>query len=415
MVIRVSYQFNSRFKSWGRLGRGIAGFTLTEVLVALFVMAVAMGLIIAPFMSAMGYIGRGRARTDAQQVARQAMDTINKELSQAMDIYLSPSDPAICAFILPATGVYPVQPDSSRVIRYWQILRNHPNETYDAGQKYPLTSATCWYDKYSPKPKDNKALATDDDARYIARTVLTKPLGLADLDVLERAVPEKDASSIINKQLFIALTPDDADTDVPVLKFTPMRQVSEMLQRDNENSYVFRSKYPLWEDGWSIAVRKANGSLSELVNPNPFTASTARPAGVEVDTRGGKVYFGRPASVSIAATPTQLGGMVVQDSETVVIGGQVCTRVTATPVGYQYSINYQTGQVNFDPAIIALAQPGTISYQAVALPADGKVIVTYSTRALISVSLTVSKRDSRTGQPQDVHLEQTVKLRNVAR
>lgn len=414
-----------------------AGFTLMEVMAALAVMAIALGLILAPFFSGLGYLGKGRARAQAQANARQIMDTLDKELGQAMDIYLAsgnagadgiwhtpddtPRDSAICAFVPPIANTYPLQP-ADTVVRFWQVWRSNPNAAYD------YSSPTSWYDKFSVNRRLNRATQADTDSRFLARTefpgisLATDSNSNGIPNCLERSQPTATGNPITDKQSFIAIGPDAANFDVPLLRFDPTPQVRETLKRDDANAYAFYSRYPLWEDDWEIAVYTSAGILDPAIVPNnPFHLAdllAGNPPGVGVDFRTGRVVFCTPRTYSTITVPTtQLPYFpIVPDSETVRVYGRTFTEVSANPVGDQYAIYYQTGQVWFDPTLVS--PTGTITYQQAIItsfPATDVVVATYKTRALLNLSLTVSQRDTHDGQPQDIHLERRIKLRNVVR
>jgi prepilin-type N-terminal cleavage/methylation domain-containing protein len=397
------------------------GFTLIEILVAMAIMMIIMAMIIFPFISSTGYVAKARARSEAQQAARDALDTMSRELGEAMEIYLLPADPSLCAFVPPRPNTYPLRP-SDNVVRYWLVWRSDPNANNSGVIPSDSPVGKSWYERFSSNPRLNRATSSDDDARYIARTVFNRanagppadplyPNGITDPDALNRALPAKSApsNSIVDKQNFVAITPDETNFDIPVLRFTATPQVNETLQRDNSGVYVFRSKYPLWESNWSIAVYTSGGGAVI----SPFTAA-AIPSGVAVDPYGGKVSFVKNIAIapSINANSYTLASVpVVPGSETIVVGGEPYTRVDANPGGNQYTISYSTGALLFGATIAA----ADITYQQPIIAATDLVVASYATRALLNITVTASKRDTQSGVPQTVSLQQKVKLKNVVR
>jgi len=180
--------------------RARAGFTLIEILVALVLLALTLVLLIYPFISATNFLGKGRTRADAQRVAAQAMDTMMREISQSLQMYLTSSDPSICAFVPPLSGTFPLQPGTT-VIRYAQVWRSNLNANPAAGS--PISGS--WYDKFNPDPKKNLSSMNDTDSRFIARIEL--PNLSINTDSNSDGIPDcVDRASPADKQRFIAIT-----------------------------------------------------------------------------------------------------------------------------------------------------------------------------------------------------------------
>ncbi len=516
-----------------------AGFTLVELLAAMAILAVAMGLIILPFMSAMDYLAKGRARSEAQQTARQVMATLTRDLSEAMEVQLSPGDPSLVAFVPPVTGTFPLQP-SNTIVRYWRILRSNPNAGYlsvtyasgtwssgnwngggsdggangnglaagtdfplpgasqyaligrlndgvnppgppfvigspytsippgkgalelsmndndftgnsgsltltivksgEAAQSvsvsaaswqnttipidpgtYSLTSAKCWYDNFSPDPKLNRATAADTDSRFVGRTEFNPANQIAP-GLLSRAVPAKSAPAdpIADKQFFRAISPDAADYDIPLLRFDPTSQANETLVRDQDSSnpYVYHSQYPLWEGDWVFQVYDYAGTSIA----GPFRAANLPIAGITVDTQRGEVSFAVSSGTVTGTVPVDgiinLAGPPIHGSETVRVGTptlqtlQETSPTTPDSQHYWFPVTGNAIQVSTTWA----GQNYEISYQwSNFVPGTSVVVASYRTRALLNISMTVSKRDAKSAAPQDVHLEQRVRLKNVVR
>ncbi|NIM05639.1 MAG: prepilin-type N-terminal cleavage/methylation domain-containing protein [Armatimonadetes bacterium] len=437
-----------------------AGFTLVEVLAALAILALAMGMMILPFMMAMGYVGKGRARAEAQQNARQVMNVLEEELSEAMDVLLLPGDPGICAFVPAQPGTFPLQPGNT-VIRYWQIWRSDPNAA-DPASGSPINKS--WYDKFSPVPRYNQATAKDTDSRFIARTELPQLWGDLDADLdtdskadaLERDYPAASGNSIQDKQKFVAISPSRANSDVPVLRFDATTQVNERLKRDSNSAYVFHSRYPLWEYDWVVSVYNSTTGDLDLqfnsttdpgyVGPYGGQRGEVNFAVSQIETTEDPNY---PLTITTGALTSTIQLMTAQpDSsippEAVIVPGTVRViayqgvdggtpidplvltevPVSALPALGQYKLNNPANAKGAAPPptleILNLSlplganTPVAVSYQwSVLDPNTDLVIASYRTRALLKVSLTVSQRDSKDGEPQDVHLERRVKLKNV--
>jgi prepilin-type N-terminal cleavage/methylation domain-containing protein len=246
MALKLTAPIMNTVKSSRRLLHSRSGFTLIEILTALVIVAVLAAVVAYPFISGLNYLGKGNARTDAQAVARQTMDTLARTLSQAMEVYVSPEDPTVIAYVNARAGKFPSQPENT-IIRYWQVLRSNPNEDItirsaaDGGSIRP-TSTKCWYDKYSSRDRENRATSSDIDSRFIARTEFTANpsavgselylTGISDPNALNRAIPtattsfDKATNTISNTQKFIALTPSSDIFDVPMLRFALIREAT---------------------------------------------------------------------------------------------------------------------------------------------------------------------------------------------
>jgi type II secretory pathway pseudopilin PulG len=447
-----------------------SGFTLIEVLAAIAVTVLALGMMILPFMSALDYLGKGRARSESQQTARQVIDTMARELTEAMDIQLAspdpgvdgtwgtaddvPRDPAICAFVPAQPNTYPLQP-SDTVVRYWQVWRSDPNA--DPADGSP--DGTSWYDKFNPDPRYNQASDQDTDSRFIARSELAGPLGDASVDRTTPAAADPP-DPVQDKQNFVALSPAQISSDVPVLRFDPVPQVQEALKRDSSNAYVFHSRYPLWEPDWVVHIYfyDDTGTLEDDVeydtttDPGYVGTEGARRGEVNLavsqdETTEDPTY---PLVIVAGVNTSTIELMTAQpDSvipdDAVIVPGTVrvvafqggvnadplaLTEIpsTATPVWGQFRINNPANmkddglnpppevEINNDSLPLGTNTPVEITYQwTIFNPATDRIIATYSTRALINITLTVSQRDSKTGQPQDVQLVRRVKLKNVLR
>jgi len=412
--------------------RAPAGFTLIEVMSAIAIMVLAMALIVLPFLSASDYLGKGRARSEVQHTAHQAMEAMVRELSEAVDMYLLPGDPSVCAFVPPAKDnngnlLFPLSPrtdgnipPSIVAIRYWRISREDDDFTDGVQGR----SNRCWYDRFLTNPKDIPADYTDSS--YLARTLVVDPYDLdSEGDALRgvsRFVPFPDDIAVPTERErednLIAISPKEADADLPVLRFEPTPQANEALMRGSDNAYLYYSRFPLWEPGYVVQVFD---SIGNLVDPPPsrrvdpyrgevnFANYTAETGAVPAD--------GADGSADGYSTIT-LSHLPISQSEAVQVGTASFTTLQRRPGNAPDDLHYSflTATTIRVAASPWAGQTYLITYQWSDFdPVNYRVVATYSTRALLKVSLTVSKRDSKSGEPQDMHLEQMVKLKNVLR
>ena len=77
--------------------RARRGLTLVELLVALAILAVVAGLIVAPLMTGMKLTFKGQARIDAQDAARMALEQVRRDLAEAVRVIPNTS-PVLGAF-----------------------------------------------------------------------------------------------------------------------------------------------------------------------------------------------------------------------------------------------------------------------------------------------------------------------------
>jgi len=131
-------------------GRGAAGgvwfarrdgITLVELLVTVALLAIVFGLLMYPLVSSFGYFRSATARADAQAVARLALDSMARELAEAMYVQLDMYDDSMVAFIPPlrtdpddpnSSMVTPPRPDWEHAVRYWRALCD-PSLNYNPG------------------------------------------------------------------------------------------------------------------------------------------------------------------------------------------------------------------------------------------------------------------------------------------
>jgi len=291
-----------------------AGFTLMELLVTIGLLMIVMGLLMYPLVSSFGYFRSATARADAESVARLAMDTMARELAEAMYVQLDMYDSSMIGFVPPlrvnpndpnSEIVSPPRPDWSRAIRYWRALHD-PERNYDPGGHLgpgntfyiartvvpdPFTVEDRWnrWNRRWAASESTDALTangvsagwapinrlvhTDVDWRFEgdlvgARNVTLQP-GYPYLAVkYEYGSPLPAAGVRAYRAAAVGLTPNALDYDVSRLEFNPVVVSGEWLRpvetANGPDLSVYTSRYPLWRlgtpySGWS---RLAEGPAS---------------------------------------------------------------------------------------------------------------------------------------------------------
>jgi prepilin-type N-terminal cleavage/methylation domain-containing protein len=74
------------------------GFTLVEVLTAVFLVALLLGLLLIPIGNSIGYFRTATARGDAQTVARNSLEAMAREISEAAYVWQDMNDNTMLAF-----------------------------------------------------------------------------------------------------------------------------------------------------------------------------------------------------------------------------------------------------------------------------------------------------------------------------
>jgi prepilin-type N-terminal cleavage/methylation domain-containing protein len=77
----------------GGRGRAQGGMTLPEILVALTILAILFGLLFVPLMKTFGYIRTGNVRISAQDIGRNVVQAMIREINDATYIYDNVDDP----------------------------------------------------------------------------------------------------------------------------------------------------------------------------------------------------------------------------------------------------------------------------------------------------------------------------------
>jgi len=276
------------------------GFTLVEVLVTAALLLVVIGLLMYPLMSSFAYFRSATARADAQAVARLALDSMARELAEAMYVHLDMYDNSMIAFI-PALRVDPEDPNSaivapprpdwSRAIRYWRALHDptlnySPGAHLGPGNTFYLARTVVAYPFATDDPWNrwNDTWAQEQDGAWADGTTSWSPIPRVvhtDLDwrfkpdqfglrnaTLQPGFPYLEAryrvytgeisdaeAARLYRDSAVALTPNALEYDVSRLEFNPTVVAGEWLkpvERSEGSDYsVCRSQYPLWRLGAS--------------------------------------------------------------------------------------------------------------------------------------------------------------------
>ena len=122
-----------------RIGAGChsSGFTMIELLVSLSILLLLFGLLFLPMLTGMNLFYQGKARTETQATARNALEQMQREISRAMFVYVNTdyintsasttplAVPSRIDFILPQTDtngiVTPLQPQDAYISYYVRL------------------------------------------------------------------------------------------------------------------------------------------------------------------------------------------------------------------------------------------------------------------------------------------------------
>jgi len=277
-------------------------FTLVEVMVTVALLGIALGLLLVPVMNSLGYFRSATARADAQNAARLALDSIARELTEAMYVQLDMYDSSEIAFFAPlrvdpedptSEIVTPPRPDWGRAIRYWRGLYD-PTANYDPRALFGpgntffvargLVPAPFTYDdewnrwneawagemnqageqgigNWAPVPR----VVQTDLGLTFGRTGGVSGIGLRNRtlqpgfpylyvqNLLAKNEVTQTQAGRLYRDYVVALTPAVLDYDVTELQFYPTTVAGEWLRPVEsagvKDYSVYRSRYPLWHLG----------------------------------------------------------------------------------------------------------------------------------------------------------------------
>jgi prepilin-type N-terminal cleavage/methylation domain-containing protein len=282
--------------------RTYRAFTLVEVMVTVALLGIALGLLLVPVMNSLGYFRSATARADAQNAARLALDSIARELTEAMYVQLDMYDSSEIAFFAPlrvdpedptSEIVTPPRPDWGRAIRYWRGLYD-PTANYDPRALFgpgntffvarglvpgPFTYDDEW-NRWNEAWADEMNAASEQGIGNwapVPRVVQTdlgltfgRAGGVSGIGLRNRTLqpgfPYLYVQSLLAKNevtqtqagrlyrdYVVALTPAVLDYDVTELQFYPTTVAGEWLRPVEsagvKDYSVYRSRYPLWRLG----------------------------------------------------------------------------------------------------------------------------------------------------------------------
>jgi len=262
-----------------RIAGGNRGFTLIEVLVALGLLVLVLGLLLVPMWSGYAFMEKGNARAEALAAAREALDSMSRELAEAIYVFDPPQDRSMVAFYLGA-GAQPApqEVDGQPVaIRYWRALRD-PARAYEPfwnslgteWNPYFVARAEIPRPQFVPTPGDvedtwnNTAtwgrptvralFVYPDNYVYAGATWLVSQPGWPWLEAWRRypAAGQVDSRYQWYQDHATGLTPDSQDYDVTQLTFSPSAVGNEALAplrpggRWPPDYSVYCSRWPLW-------------------------------------------------------------------------------------------------------------------------------------------------------------------------
>ena len=295
-------------------------FTLTELLITIGLLAIVLMLLFIPITNSLGYFRTATARADAQTVARTAVDTMARELAEAMYVQLDMYDNSMIAFVPPmrlnpddpnSEIVTPPRPDYSRAIRYWQAL-NDPTRNYTPGTHLEAGNLFFLARTVVPEPfrTDDRWNQWNDD--WAAEQDAMRPTGVPDWpknwapiarlvhsDVDYRTwMPLGSRISARNRTLqpgypylmaiynsygtkltpdqvrlyrskVVGLSPNAPEYDVPRLSFTPLVVAGERMRPldgpAGPDGTIYRARYSLWRQGTPYTGWSALASNPTLV------------------------------------------------------------------------------------------------------------------------------------------------------
>lgn len=252
------------------------GLTLMELIVAIALFTLVLGLLGFPLFAAFGYIQKAIAQSEAQTAGRKVAKELRREIEGAPYVFAIPPSGEWISFIpsdedgSSAFGNYEGASATVSVVRYARVL-DYP-WTWDkmAGEwslllpnnsEAPLQNRYdrhhfAFYSKNTDsQPANPYVLARyqENDLAFAAATTMSLdgsyPMDQGDYTALLGS--ERNKGLLLRKMRddMVAMTPYGADWDVSQFTVRPMRLATEALQRSETGSAVCTavfSQYPLW-------------------------------------------------------------------------------------------------------------------------------------------------------------------------
>ncbi|MHB0938834.1 MAG: PilW family protein [Armatimonadota bacterium] len=268
------------------------GLTLTELVVAIALFTLVLGLLGFPLISAFGYIQKAIAQSDAKTAGLKVTRQLRQEIEGAGHVFAIPPSGEWISFI-PAdengSSTFGNYESASAVsfVRYSRVL-DYPWTWDKAADEWrllqPNRSEAAFEDQYERRhyPFYSKNVDSQRSNPYILARYQEEDLTFrsATVTALDGSYPmdqddywnlldsERNQGLLLRKfrDDMVAVTPHGPDWDVSQFTVRPMRVATEALQRgDSDSSAVCTSvfsRYPLWA-GRSRDLDEYEASLLE--------------------------------------------------------------------------------------------------------------------------------------------------------
>ncbi|MHB9109743.1 MAG: PilW family protein [Armatimonadota bacterium] len=252
------------------------GLTLTELVVAIALFTLVLGLLGFPLISAFGYIQKAIAQSDAKTAGLKVTRQLRQEIEGAGHVFAIPPSGEWISFI-PAdengSSTFGNYESASAVsfVRYSRVL-DYPWTWDKAADEWrllqPNRSEAAFEDQYERRhyPFYSKNVDSQRSNPYILARYQEEDLTFrsATVTALDGSYPmdqddywnlldsERNQGVLLRKfrDDMVAVTPHGPDWDVSQFTVRPMRVATEALQRgDSDSSAVCTSvfsRYPLW-------------------------------------------------------------------------------------------------------------------------------------------------------------------------